>query len=145
MGVGFTMTRGPVVVVEDDRELGELVVEAFRMELGDDVRLITHGGQAMDWLQSDLCASKLPSLLILDMHLPGVSGLDILDYVKSCERFAATRIIVITADSALLQRARGKADWLLLKPLAYSHIVEIARWYLAKTQSEARDNPTAAS
>lgn len=118
-----------VIVVEDDHELGELIVEVFSMELDCDVRLFTDGRSAMAWLQSDLCAARIPMLLVLDIHLPGVSGLEILGFLRSEERFDKTCIVMASADSIALSRTRGKADWQLLKPVSYSHFIEISRWF----------------
>lgn len=123
------MTSNCVVVVEDDPELGELIVEALSGELDCCIRLFANGSNALDWLASDLAGARVPELLFLDIHLPGVSGLEILDFVKSEPRYANTRIVMSSSDSVLLDRARGKADWLLLKPAAYSHFIEICRWY----------------
>lgn len=123
------MTSNCVVVLEDDPELGELIVEALSGELGCGVRLFANGSDALDWLASDLAGARVPELLILDIHVPGASGLEILEYVKSEARFANTRIVMSSSDSVLLDKARGKADWLLLKPAAYSHFIEICRWF----------------
>ena len=135
------MKRCQVIVVEDDRELGELVIEALGMELDCDLHLILDGTQAMQWLSADLAPEDVPGLLILDMHLPGVSGLQILEFVRSKECFDNTRIVVTTADSMLLEKARHKADWLLLKPVAYSHFAEISRWYNAQVTDRSRKAP----
>lgn len=125
-----------VVVVEDDRELGELVLEALGMELDCEMRLIVDGTEALEWLSSDFAHHHPPGLMILDVHLPGVSGLHLLDYIRSHESFTATRVVVTTADSMLLEKARHKADWLLLKPVAYSHFAEISRWYSSQCDRE---------
>lgn len=131
------MNRCHILVVEDDRELGELVLEALAMELDCDLRLIVDGRQALDWLASDCARESPPGLVILDMHLPNVSGLEILGYIRSKAHFKDTRVVVTTADSMLLERARDMADWLLLKPVAYSHFAEISRWYNTHLESGA--------
>jgi len=135
------MRRCRIVVVEDDRELGELVIEALGMELDCDLQLILDGTQAMRELSADLAPGDVPGMVILDMHLPGVSGLQILEYIRSQRRFDGTRVVVTTADSMLLEKARGKADWLLLKPVAYSHFAEISRWFNAQVASIAEKSP----
>lgn len=134
------MKRCQVVVVEDDRELGELVIEALAMELDCDLHLLMDGTEAMRWF-SEESGNEVPGLIILDMHLPGISGLQILDYVRSQPRFNTTRVVVTTADSMLLEKARHKADWLLLKPVAYSHFAEISRWFSAQTESRSKRTP----
>ncbi|KAA3619141.1 MAG: response regulator [Proteobacteria bacterium] len=140
------MSHCSVIVVEDDRELGELVLEALGMELDCELRLILDGREAVEWFSSEEARDSPPDLVILDMHLPSVSGMEILDFIRSRETFHNTQIIVTTADSMLLERARDKADWLLLKPVAYSHITEISRWFKARLEkaadTESSRNPT---
>ncbi len=118
-----------IIVVEDDTEIGELILEAFSMELDCDVKLIANGASALDWLKSDQCEMSVPTLIMLDIHLPGASGLDILNYVKSQQRFKNTRVVMSSSDSILLQQAREKADLVMLKPVGYSHFLEITRWF----------------
>jgi DNA-binding response OmpR family regulator len=128
-----------ILVVEDDPEIGELIVEAFSMELDCDVQLIANGASALNWLKGDGCETNVPTLITLDIHLPGVSGLEILNYVKSQERFKNTRIVMSSSDSILLERARGKADMVVLKPVAYTHFLEIIRW-LRKVNEQWTDS-----
>jgi DNA-binding response OmpR family regulator len=138
------MMRCLVVVIEDDRELGELVTEALAMELDCDLHLLLDGTEAMRWLSAET-GENVPGLIILDMHLPGVSGLQILDYIRSQTRFDNTRVVVTTADSMLLEKARNKADWLLLKPVAYSHFAEISRWFRGQIVSNCERAPASKS
>lgn len=118
-----------VLVIEDDRELGELIVEVLAMELDCDIKLIQDGSQALAWLNSDLGRVHVPTLIILDIHLPGASGLEILDLLRSTDDYRNSCIVMSSSDSILLDRARGKADLLVLKPVAYTHFVEICRWF----------------
>jgi len=118
-----------ILVVEDDPELGELIVEVLSMELDCDVKLIANGASALDWLKSDQCEINVPTLITLDIHLPGASGLDILNHVRAQERFKNTRVVMSSSDSVLLEQARKKADLVMLKPVAYTHFLEVARWY----------------
>lgn len=117
------------LVIEDDRELGELIVEVLTMELDCDVKLIQNGAQALAWLSSDLGQVHVPTLVVLDVHLPGASGLEILDLLRSTDEYRNACIVMSSSDSILLDRAREKADLLVLKPVAYSHFVEICRWF----------------
>src|SRR5690606_23458418 len=135
------MRRCHVLVVEDDPELGELVIEALGMELDCELRLIADGSEARRWLAGDQCRANVPGMIILDIHLPGVSGLELLDDIRADRVFDDTRIVMTTADSMLLERARGKADWLLLKPVGDSHFAEISRWFRARKATGKSDNP----
>lgn len=132
-----------ILVVEDDPEIGELILEAFSMELDCDVKLIADGSSALAWLASDQYRLDVATLIMLDIHLPGASGLDILDYVKSHERFRNARVVMQSSDSVLLERARGKADLLLLKAFAYSHFLDITQWYRRRVEQgdDCQDTP----
>ena len=71
------MTATPIIILEDDKELGEAFAEIFELE-GYAVTLLRDGKTIMERLKE-----HRPSILILDLHLPKVSGLDILPALKS--------------------------------------------------------------
>ncbi len=130
-----------VLVVEDEPELGELIVEVFSLELHCDVQWIANGALALEWLKTNRCDASVPILISLDGHLPGASGLNILDYLRSQERYKNARVVISSSDSLLLEQAREKADLLLLKPVAYSHFLEVTRWFrkVISQNGKARD------
>lgn len=108
-----------VLIVEDDQDLGDLVTFILQTQ-GFHTRLIRDGGAAMQELNS---APLTPQLVMLDMHLPGVSGLDIMRYLKQEPRYAGTKLLVTTADLQLAARATNVADHVCTKPYSVDELL----------------------
>jgi CheY-like chemotaxis protein len=114
-------TPPEVLIVEDAPEIGAIFAEILEM---DDmkVEVIMDGALAMQWL-----ASFTPDLILLDMHLPNVSGLEILAYIRGSERLKAVKVIAVTANALLAADLEEKADLTLLKPVTFDQISDLSR------------------
>ncbi|MCC7450447.1 MAG: response regulator [Anaerolineae bacterium] len=78
-------------------------------------RLLT----AVDGLQAlDLIEQERPSIVLLDLALPGVSGLDVLRTIRADQRFSDVKVIVITASLTRLTSADvALTDDVIRKPV----------------------------
>lgn len=84
------MTR--IVIIEDNEELSRMYERAFRLH-GHEVVLFSDGAAA----QKDLSTmDPLPVAIIMDIILPGMSGLDLLRAVRLDTRFVAVPIAMLT-------------------------------------------------
>ena len=83
-----------LLIVEDDREIRELLSEVLADE-GYRVREARHGREALDLLQDD--RAELPSLILLDLMMPVLDGLEVLDALAASERLRRIPVIVATA------------------------------------------------
>ena len=63
-------------------------------------------------------ASGVPDLLVLDLHLPDLSGAEVLRGMRANPRAAETPVIVITAHPQMAAEVEGEVDLVLFKPLA---------------------------
>jgi DNA-binding response OmpR family regulator len=115
------MTTNPVVfIIEDDA----LVIPIYSTALQDaqyEPIIFQNGEEAMARLKG-----TTPALVILDMRLPGLPGTSILQAIRSDKRFENTRIIVVSADATLTEYVREKADLVLVKPVGYQQLREMA-------------------
>jgi CheY-like chemotaxis protein/anti-sigma regulatory factor (Ser/Thr protein kinase) len=126
-----TPASSRILLVDDDR--------AFRHAIG---TLLTAAGyvvlQAADGPEALALLTREPvDLMLLDIGLPGMSGLDVLAGVQSMA--AAPRVVIVTADDTpetLLKAVRGQADRFVRKPFAPTAIVEVVE--------EALQSPPAA-
>jgi DNA-binding response OmpR family regulator len=114
------MNKGLAFVIEDDSDLVTIFSEALR-RAGFEVEGIRAGDRAMERL-----AAVLPRIIVLDLHLPKVSGPDILRYIRSEERFKDTRVIITSADAQLADEFRDIADLVLVKPVSFSQLRDLA-------------------
>lgn len=118
--VSRTTDNPAILIVEDDHDLGDLVTLILQTQ-GFTTRLIRDGGTAMRELNTD--DPNVPQIILLDMHLPGVSGVEIMSYVKHDARYNETKLIVTTADLQLADRAQRVADHVCTKPYSIDELL----------------------
>lgn len=70
----------------------------------------------------DRLAEANPKIILLDLHLPNISGLKIVDQVRSLDHLVNTRIIVTTGDPWLADETREKVDLVLDKPVGFEQL-----------------------
>jgi len=118
-----------ILVVEDDRDIGELVCR-YLVKAGFTAELVTSGAAGL----SSIAASP-PDLLVLDLMLPHVDGLEICRAVRSNEKTAAVPIIMLTARAEESERIVGLeigADDYIAKPFSPNELVARVRALLRR-------------
>jgi DNA-binding response OmpR family regulator len=100
-----------VLIVEDNSMLGEVYSDVLH-EIGFESEIIADGGLAFNRIKE-----VMPALVILDLHLPNVSGVEIFREIRQDEQLADTRVIIITADSRRAEDIRQEAEIVLVKPV----------------------------
>lgn len=115
-----------VLVVEDDREMRRLLVMVMRSE-GWHVLEASDGTEAAATLQACIGTDRrfVPDLVVTDVRLPGLSGLDVLTRLRLRDRITPVLVITAFGDDETHARARrlGAAD-VLDKPF---HLDELRR------------------
>lgn len=115
------MSKPLALIIEDSETLATIF--AYALEEVDYVTEVIYSGlKAQERLKA-----VVPNLIILDLHLPGVSGDSLLAQVRADERLAATRVIVATADPYMGDKLRESADMVLLKPVSVNQLKELSR------------------
>ena len=115
------MEKRPFVfVIEDAEEIASIFAEVLGMH-GMDVEIIMDGAVALERL-----ATVTPDLVLLDMHLPNVSGLEILDVIRGDERLKEIKVIAVTANALLALDLEDKADLTFIKPVSFAQISELS-------------------
>lgn len=109
------------LIIEDDEDLAAIFAEALR-GIDFEVENLTDGGRARERLVN----GEAPFLILLDMHLPRVSGQDLLKTIKTDRRFAGTWTIISTADARLAEQFRDQVDFALIKPVQFTQLKGIA-------------------
>ena len=65
-------------------------------------------------------------MVVLDLHLPHVSGKDILRHIRSTPHLTDTRVMVATADPHTADFLRNDANLVLIKPISFTQMRELA-------------------
>lgn len=108
------------LIIEDDEDLASIFAEALR-GVGFDVEHVADGTVAQERLKN----KEAPYLVLLDMHLPHVSGADLLTDMKNDERFKDTIIIITTADARMGETFGEKADFVMVKPISFVQLRDL--------------------
>jgi two-component system, OmpR family, phosphate regulon response regulator PhoB len=119
-----------ILVIEDEQDMAELV--AFHLEKEGYLPLIANDG-ASGLEQSQTAA---PDLILLDLMLPGISGIDICKVLKGNEKTAAIPIIMLTAKGEEIDRVVGfevGADDYMGKPFNMRELLLRIRAVLRRT------------
>ncbi len=93
-----------VLYVEDDRINIVLMEEVFRLMPGWTLHVAETGAQAMEMLPQ-----VMPSLVLMDMNLPDMNGLQLIGLVRADARLAALPCVALSADVMDDQRQRARA------------------------------------
>jgi DNA-binding response OmpR family regulator len=116
-----TSNKKPLaLIIEDDQEQADIFAQALeRAEF--ETEIIYDGTAALERL-----AAVTPALVVLDLQLPYVLGEDILHRLRADERLARTRVILATADPLRARLLREKSDLILIKPVSFFQLSELA-------------------
>ena len=95
------MAEGLVLVIDDEKDLLELVRYNLEKE-GYRIRMAENGEAGLE-----AAMRELPDIVIVDLMLPGIDGLDVCRRLRSDQRTARTPIIMLTAKSAETDRVVG--------------------------------------
>ncbi len=111
------MNRPFIMIIEDDVELGDIISTVLQ-DSGLFTETVRDGGLALDRI-----SATEPDVVLLDMHLPNVSGSDILASIRSTPKLSRTRVVITTADALLGRANEDKADLVLIKPITFDQIL----------------------
>ena len=114
------MTNSLALIIEDDPDLATIFAEALR---GAEFKteIIRDGKAAINRLNT-----VIPSVVVLDLHLPFASGKEILKHIRADARLTDTRVILATADSSLADTLQAQVDLILLKPISFGQLRNLA-------------------
>src|SRR6185503_1326561 len=108
------------LIIEDDEDLANIFAEALR-GVGFEVEHVPDGKLAQERLQN----GSAPFIVLLDMHLPHVSGADLLTIIKREEKFAKTLILITTADGRMGDLYSDQVDFVLIKPISFVQLRDL--------------------
>lgn len=116
-----------ILVAEDDTGL-RMIYDRILNALGCTTLLAADGQEALYLLDA-----QPPDLLVLDMRLPQVSGIQIIDYILSDARYAQMHTIMTSADPTYERQARRlPSAQFHLKPLLASDLRNMLQTYIER-------------
>src|SRR5262245_13885660 len=131
---GMTHVRGSVLVVDDEPTIGE-VVSKYLERAGYETRVAADGYEALEAV-----AQSRPDLIVLDLMLPGLDGLEVMRRVRD----RSTAIILLTAKNEESDRVIGLrlgADDYMVKPFSPAELVARVDAVLRRVDTVAERSP----
>ncbi len=149
-------TMGEVLMVEDDPADVELALRALkRAKMANPIKVVRDGAEALAYLfatgeYAARTGAPLPQLILLDLMLPKVSGLDVLRRIKSDPVTKDIPVVVLSAsheDRNIAECARLGAENYLIKPVLFDNLCKVTarlqlRWALLKSELSDATTPS---
>ena len=104
----------PVVLVVDDDEDNIRIISTMLLARGYEVRLARNGRGAVESIRQ-----QRPDLVLLDVMMPGMDGMQVLDAIRADPHLASLPVVLVTAkteDQDLLEGYRAGAQYYVTKP-----------------------------
>jgi CheY-like chemotaxis protein len=135
----------PILLVEDDRVDVLSVKRAFNeLKIANPLQVVGNGEAGLEWLRDG--ANPRPCLILLDLNMPRMNGLEFLKQMKSDEELKRIPVIVLTSskgEQELLETYEHGVVGYIVKPANYLQLVEVMRvidlyWTLSEIPSAGR-------
>ena len=123
-----------ILLIEDDEDHADIITEIMldnHNGIEKDIMLMRDGQEAIDYLKkaetnSDNNEIFKIELVLLDLNLPKVEGMDILKFMKKSPRLRSVPVVILSTSSdkkTIAQAYENGADSFIVKPVSYDEFV----------------------
>lgn len=120
----------PILFIEDNPVDIDLTLRAFaKRNLANPIQIARDGEEALDWLKKWKEGSPLPVVILLDLKLPRIHGLDVLRAIKSDTTLKKIPIVILTTssdDDDIKTAYDLGANSYIIKPVDFDKFLEVA-------------------
>ncbi len=129
-------TDRTILLVEDNADDEELTVRGLRRAgIANPIAVARNGAEALDWLHgtgphAGPGAPPLPAVVLLDLRLPKVDGLEVLRRLRAEERFHALPVVILTSsreERDIVEGYRLGANSYVRKPVVFAEFADAVR------------------
>jgi CheY-like chemotaxis protein len=117
------MAKNTILLVEDD-ELDVISFERSLKKLNIECDLfVTHNGKEALQLLTDSNTPLMPDVILLDLNMPKMNGIEFLRVIRSDKRFSELKVYVMTTSSEIVERTMTEQlgiSGYIIKPLSYT-------------------------
>ncbi|MGA2827102.1 MAG: response regulator [Streptosporangiaceae bacterium] len=123
------MTSRPILLIEDNPDDVALTLRALKKNhILNPITVASDGAEALEFLfDDDDTHAREPGLILLDLKLPKVDGLEVLRRIRADERTSLIPIVVLTSsklEEDILSSYRGGANAYVRKPVNFAEFAE---------------------
>jgi CheY-like chemotaxis protein len=119
----------PILLVEDDRVDVLSVARAFKdLKIANPLEVVGNGEAGLEWLRDE--RNPKPCLILLDLNMPRMNGLEFLKVMKNDEDLRRIPVIVLTSskgEQELMETYEHGVAGYMVKPADYLRLVEVMR------------------
>ena len=120
----------PILLVEDNPMDVDLTRRAFaKRNIANPLEVARDGEEALAWIPRWEAGEPLPVVILLDLKLPRVPGLEVLRQIKANPKLAAIPVVVLTTsrEDADVATAYGLGvNSYIVKPVEFEKFIEVA-------------------
>lgn len=120
---------GIILLVEDNPDDELLAMRALRKNnIANEVRIARDGVEAIEYLMD--AANDLPQVVLLDLKLPRMDGLDVLQRIRTDERTRYLPVVILTSSNEerdMVESYRLGANSYIRKPVDFAQFTEAVR------------------
>jgi CheY-like chemotaxis protein len=120
----------PLAIVVEDNADQNLVFTMALNKAGYATQSVHNGTDAQKLLNE-----VVPHIVILDLHMPDIDGNIVLAQIRSDKRLAKVNVILATADAAFADALEAEAELVLLKPVSFSQLSDLASRFNPKMKT----------
>jgi two-component system, response regulator len=128
------VTNGKILLVEDNPDDVALTLRALKTHnITNDVVVARDGVEALDYLfgtKGEPAPAELPAVVLLDLNLPRVNGLEVLERIRAEERSRMLPVVILTSSDEERDVVKGYslgANSYVRKPVDFVQFTEAAR------------------
>ena len=127
------MSDAMILLVEDDPDHEALAIRALRKSnVVNEVIVARDGAEAVEYMNGHRCRrrSKMPQLVLLDLKLPKVDGLDVLRAIRASDKTAILPVVVLTSSDEerdIVASYRLGVNSYIRKPVNFSDFAEATK------------------
>lgn len=121
----------PILLVEDNPVDLDLTLRAFRSrKLANPVEIARDGEEALAYIEKWKNGDPVPVVILLDLNLPKVNGLEVLEAIKKHPDFRTIPVVVLTTSSEsrdVKTSYQLGANSYIVKPVDFDKFIEVAK------------------
>ena len=121
----------PILLIEDNPMDVDLTRRAFiRHNLNNPLQVARDGQEALDFIEKWEMGEAIPVVILLDLKLPKVSGLEVLRVIRAHPDFGTIAVVILTSsaeDRDIHEAYSLGANSYIVKPVDFDKFIEVAR------------------